>query len=134
MSTTSSKTKRRTKEQLRIDRAKAEREEANAAAAKERAARAASKPPPPEASAPAAPSRRERVRRYGQNYAKAQARVRAPARAVAQATPGTDTFGTVFKVLSMAGLIGLGILHPGAVKGVLDKATAVIKTVITGKA
>jgi hypothetical protein len=53
---------------------------------------------------------------------------------VAAATPGTDTFGTVFKMLSMAGLIGLGILHPGAVKGVLDKATSVIKTVITGEA
>jgi hypothetical protein len=37
-------------------------------------------------------------------------------------------------MLSIAGLIGLGILHPGAVKGVLDKATATIKTVITGKA
>jgi hypothetical protein len=77
---------------------------------------------------------RQRARRYGQNYTKAAARVRAPARAVAAATPGTDTFGTVFKMLSMAGLIGLGILHPGAVKGVLDKATSVIKTVITGEA
>jgi hypothetical protein len=53
---------------------------------------------------------------------------------VAAQVPGTDTFGTVFKMLSIAGLIGLGILHPGAVKGVLDKATATIKTVITGKA
>jgi hypothetical protein len=58
--------------------------------------------------------------------------VRAPARAVAAQIPGTDTFGTVFKMISIAGLIGLGILHPAAVKGVLDKATSVIKTVITG--
>jgi hypothetical protein len=46
--------------------------------------------------------------------------------------PGTDTFGTAFKMLSIAGLIGLGITHPEMVKTALDAATGVIRTVVTG--
>lgn len=94
---------------------------------------AAAKPKPKETG-------RERARRYGQNYSKAAAKrtqvirqTRTVTTRVGAQVPGTDTFGTVFKMLSIAGLIGLGILHPGAVKGVLDKATSVIKTVITGE-
>ena len=46
--------------------------------------------------------------------------------------PGTDTFGTVFKLLSIAGLIGLGIMHPEMVAKALTGATSVITNVIKG--
>jgi hypothetical protein len=53
---------------------------------------------------------------------------------VTQALPGTDTFGTVFKMLSVAGLIGLGVMHPEFVRTALDAGTKVIRTVVTGTA
>ena len=76
---------------------------------------------------------RERFKRYGRNYGAAAKRARSAGRAVTQAAPGTDTFGDVFKMLSIAGLIGLGVTHPQMVRNALDAATRVIRTVVTGK-
>ena len=75
---------------------------------------------------------RERTRRYVGAYRQGAARARVVGARTTQALPGTDTFGTVFKMLSIAGLLGLGILHPEMVSSVLTKATGVIRTIITG--
>lgn len=72
------------------------------------------------------------MRRYYTSYRSHARSVRSMASQVTNNVPGTDTFGTAFKMVTIAGLIGLGIFHPAAVNRVLTKATATVRTIITG--
>jgi hypothetical protein len=47
-------------------------------------------------------------------------------------TPGTDTVGSVFKMLSLAGIVGLAVFNPTAVTGLLQNGVKTIRTIISG--